>query len=72
MNNPQIIIADEPTGNLDPEKSKSIIDTLRKINIKGTTEIIGSHDYSLINSFPSKTYKCEHQSITEITNDKEN
>ena len=72
LNNPQIIIADEPTGNLDPEKSKSIIETLRKINSKGTTVIIATHDYSIINSFPSKTYKCEHQSITEITNDKEN
>ena len=48
LNHPKIILADEPTGNLDPEKSKSIIETMKEINQNGTTIIIATHDYSII------------------------
>ena len=66
LNNPKIILADEPTGNLDPEKSKSIIETMKEINQNGTTIIIATHDYSLIKTFPSTTYKFSDKQIMEV------
>lgn len=66
LNHPKIILADEPTGNLDPEKSREIIETMREINEKGTTIIIATHDYSIIKAFPNTTYKCENKEITEL------
>ena len=66
LNNPKIILADEPTGNLDPEKSKSIIETLKEINLEGTTIIIATHDYSIIKNFPNKTYRFENKVIKEV------
>ena len=66
LNNPKIILADEPTGNLDPEKSKSIIETMKEINQNGTTIIIATHDYSLIKTFPSTTYKFSDKQIKEV------
>ena len=49
VNNPQIIIADEPTGNLDPETAKGIMDILNDINIKGTTIVMATHDAGIVN-----------------------
>jgi len=66
LNNPKIILADEPTGNLDPKKSKSIIETMKEINQNGTTIIIATHDYSLITSNPSTTYKFSDKQIKEV------
>lgn len=66
LNHPKIILADEPTGNLDPEKSNSIIETMKEINSNGTTVIIATHDYSIIKNFPSKTYRFENQEIKEV------
>ena len=66
LNNPKIILADEPTGNIDPEKSKSIIETLKEINLEGTTIIIATHDYSIIKNFPNKTYRFENKVIKEV------
>ncbi|MEE2700394.1 MAG: ATP-binding cassette domain-containing protein [Bacteroidota bacterium] len=65
LNHPEIILADEPTGNLDPEKSEKIIQLLKEINDKGTTIIIATHDYNIIKKFPSHTFVCENRSITE-------
>tara|TARA_Y100000589_G_scaffold90754_2_gene85346 strand:- start:6600 stop:7283 length:684 start_codon:yes stop_codon:yes gene_type:complete len=66
LNDPEIILADEPTGNLDPEKSEKIIKLLKQINEKGTTIIIASHDYSIIKKFSAKILKCENQNIFEV------
>ena len=66
LNHPDIILADEPTGNLDPEKSKRIIENLIEINKNGTTIIIATHDYSIINNYPNKTYKFENGGMSEI------
>ena len=66
LNNPEIILADEPTGNLDPEKSEKIIKLLKQINEKGTTIIIASHDYSIIKKFSAKILKCENQNVFEV------
>jgi len=66
LNNPKIILADEPTGNLDPVKSKSIIETMKEINLNGTTIVIATHDYSIIKNFPSTTYQFENKEIKEV------
>lgn len=66
LNHPKIILADEPTGNLDPEKSNSIIETMKEINSNGTTVIIATHDYSIIKKFPSKTYRFKNKEIKEV------
>ena len=67
LNHPEIILADEPTGNLDPEKSEKIITLLKEINDKGTTIIVATHDYSIIKKFPSHTFVCENRSLVETT-----
>ena len=69
LNHPEIILADEPTGNLDPEKSEKIIALLKEINEKGTTIIVATHDYSIIKKFPSHTFVCENRSLVETTNE---
>ncbi len=69
LNHPEIILADEPTGNLDPEKSEKIIGLLKEINNKGTTIIVATHDYSIIKKFPSHTFVCENRSLVEINSE---
>jgi len=66
LNHPEIILADEPTGNLDPEKSDKIIELLKEINAKGTTILIATHDYSIIKKYNARTIKCGEQKVTEI------
>ena len=66
LNHPEIILADEPTGNLDPKKSEKIIELLKEINAKGTTVIIATHDYHVIKKFNARTIKCINQKICEI------
>ena len=66
LNNPELILADEPTGNLDPQTSIEVLEVLRKINANGKTVIMATHDYALLMKFPSKTLKCEDGSIFEV------
>lgn len=66
LNDPELILADEPTGNLDPQTSVEIMEVLRKINQNGKTVIMTTHDYALILKFPAKTLKCENASIFEV------
>ena len=66
LNYPDIILADEPTGNLDPKKSEKIINLLKEINTSGTTIVIATHDYEIIKKFKSRTIKCYNQTISEI------
>jgi len=66
LNYPEIILADEPTGNLDPEKSGKIIELLREINTKGTTVLIATHDYAIIKKYQSRKLKCADHKLTEI------
>jgi len=66
LNNPELIIADEPTGNLDPETSVEIISLFKKLNNLGITMIIATHDYSLILKLPGKIYKCENKKLFEV------
>ena len=66
LNDPEFILADEPTGNLDPQTSVEVLDVLKKINANGKTIIMATHDYALLMKFPSKTLKCEDGSIFEV------
>ena len=66
LNHPEIILADEPTGNLDPEKSRKIIKLLQEINTQGTTILIATHDYLMIKKHPARTIKCTKQKVVEI------
>lgn len=66
LNDPELILADEPTGNLDPQTSADVLEVLKKINANGKTILISTHDYALIMKFSAKTLKCENNSIFEV------
>ena len=66
LNDPELIIADEPTGNLDPETSSEIISLFKKLNSMGTSMIIATHDYNLIQKLKGKVYKCEDGKFFEV------
>ena len=66
LNNPELIIADEPTGNLDPETSLEIIELFQRLNKIGTSIIIATHDYNLILKLKGKVFKCEDGKFFEV------
>lgn len=66
LNDPELILADEPTGNLDPQTSVEVLEVLRDINKNGKTIIMATHDYALLMKYPSKTLKCEDGTIFEV------
>ncbi|MCZ2100722.1 MAG: ATP-binding cassette domain-containing protein [Chitinophagales bacterium] len=67
LNNPPIIIADEPTGNLDPDTSDEILYLLSRLSREhGTSIIIATHDYRLIQKFPARVFKCEQDRFFEV------
>ena len=59
LNDPNVILADEPTGNLDPETTNDVMDLLREISTKGKTILMATHNYNLILKYPSRIIKCE-------------
>ena len=69
LNKPKIIIADEPTGNLDPETAESIIALLRQISQAGTAVILTTHNIPLLDKYPGIVYRCADNSMQEVTND---
>jgi len=66
LNEPELILADEPTGNLDPQTSVEVMEVLREINANGNTILMATHDYALILKYPSKTLKCDENQIFEV------
>ena len=66
LNDPELILADEPTGNLDPQTSVEVMSILREINAAGRTILMATHDYALILKFPAKTLKCDGSKIFEV------
>jgi cell division transport system ATP-binding protein len=66
LNDPELILADEPTGNLDPQTSVEVMEVLRKINANGKTVLMATHDYALLMKYPSKTLKCEDNKVFEV------
>ncbi|MBS1520529.1 MAG: ATP-binding cassette domain-containing protein [Bacteroidetes bacterium] len=65
INDPEIILADEPTGNLDPDTSEEIVLLLKQISQSGTAILIATHDYHIIRTFPSRIIKCENGKVLE-------
>lgn len=65
LNEPDLILADEPTGNLDPETSEEIIKLLFEISKKGKAILMATHDYQLMQKFPTRTIKCENNTISD-------
>ena len=66
LNSPKVLLADEPTGNLDPITRWEIMDVLRTVNKQGTTVLMATHDFGIIQKYPGKTYKCENGIVTEV------
>jgi len=66
LNDPELIIADEPTGNLDPQTSVEVMEVLQEIHQSGRTILMATHDYALLLKYPSKTLNCEGQKIFEV------
>ena len=67
LNKPNLILADEPTGNLDPGTSKEIMNLLIKINNQGSTILMATHDYDMISNFPKRTLRLEDGKLYELT-----
>ena len=66
LNKPKLILADEPTGNLDPITSEEVMKLLHEINQQGTTILMATHDFGLISKFPKRTLMCEDQLVVEV------
>ncbi|MBI5009718.1 MAG: ATP-binding cassette domain-containing protein [Bacteroidia bacterium] len=71
LNNPDIILADEPTGNLDPETSEGIIRLLTDISRTGRAVIVATHNYTLLKKFNARTIKCEDGKLVPVREDEE-
>jgi len=70
LNSPELIIADEPTGNLDPQTSLEIMEVFRGLHQKGMTIIMATHDYNMIVKFPGKIFRCDDGKIYEVVQKK--
>jgi len=66
LNEPELILADEPTGNLDPQTSVEVMEVLQEINKNGNTILMATHDYALLLKYPSKTLKCDENKVFEV------
>jgi cell division transport system ATP-binding protein len=70
INEPQILLADEPTGNLDPEVSNGIMKIFQQINKRGTAILMATHSYGLIKRFPTRILKCEEGRVMDSEKEK--
>jgi cell division transport system ATP-binding protein len=66
LNDPEVILADEPTGNLDPETSETIMALLREISESGRAVLMASHNYTLLKKYPARTLKCDDGKLAEV------
>jgi cell division transport system ATP-binding protein len=66
LNSPALILADEPTGNLDPETGSQIVSLLQQISEKGTAVIMSTHNYTIVQAFPGKIMRCENMALEEM------
>jgi len=71
LNDPDIILADEPTGNLDPETSEGIIRLLMDISKTGRAVIVATHNYTILKKFQARTVRCDDGKLVEVKNDEE-
>jgi cell division transport system ATP-binding protein len=66
LNSPPLILADEPTGNLDPETGSQIVALLHEIAQKGTAVMMATHNYSIVQTFPGKIMRCENMHLIDM------
>ena len=71
LNKPRLILADEPTGNLDAETSRQIVELLQRISKAGSTVVMITHNLTLLEQFPGRQLQCENHRLTEVTPQKE-
>jgi cell division transport system ATP-binding protein len=71
LNDPEIVLADEPTGNLDPETSEGILRLLTDISKTGRAVVVATHNYTLLKKFSARTLKCDNGELVEVINDEE-
>ena len=69
LNKPKLIVADEPTGNLDPETAQGIMELLRQISQSGTAVIMSTHNMPLLDQYPGIVYRCFEGHLEEVTGD---
>ncbi len=69
LNNPKMILADEPTGNLDPETALHIVGLLKSISERGPTVLITTHNIHLIDKFPGTVYRCDNGELKNVTHE---
>lgn len=67
LNEPKIIIADEPTGNLDPDTAEKIVGLLYEISHSGTSVVISTHNHAMIDKFPGIVYECKERKLVDVT-----
>ncbi len=70
INEPVMLVADEPTGNLDPHVSLGILELFKEINRSGTTVLMATHNYQFIKEFPARVLKCEHNKLLDSQREK--
>jgi len=70
LNDPELIVADEPTGNLDPQTSMEVMTLLKDLNKNGRSILMATHDYALLLKHPSRTLKCEDGRVFEVVQKK--
>jgi cell division transport system ATP-binding protein len=71
LNDPEIILADEPTGNLDPDASSEIMNILMEIKMQNRAVLMATHNHGLIKKFPGRTFKCETNELVELDSGEE-
>jgi cell division transport system ATP-binding protein len=69
LNSPDIILADEPTGNLDVETGKAIVELLQEISRQGTLVVMTTHNLHLLHEYPGRVFRCEEHRLTELLDD---
>ena len=67
LNKPKIIIADEPTGNLDPETADNIVSLLKQISLTGTAVVLSTHNLPMLDKYPGIVYQCKDGAISDVT-----
>ena len=66
LNTPELIIADEPTGNLDPQTSNEVMEVFKRLHKQGMSVFMATHDYNIIVKFPGKIFKCDSGKVFEV------
>lgn len=66
LNNPEVILADEPTGNLDPETGEQIFSLLSEISLRGTTVVLATHNHAMIDRYPGRVFISEDRHLSEL------